>query len=110
MYPVCGTVTVDVDATKPDALTWSIDAPAERPVNENAPDASVVVVSGASAWNIVTAADTIGFDVPAWSARPANVPAGTAAGVVVGVVDGAVPLGPQAMVKDTISIGMARRV
>jgi len=98
-----------VDATKPDALTWSVDAPADKPENENAPDASVVVVTGASATNIVTAADAIGFDVPAWSTRPANVPAGTVVAVVVVVADGAETLGLQAAVKDT-TVSTARRL
>jgi hypothetical protein len=96
-----------VDATKPGALTSSDDAPAVRPENENAPDASVVVVTGTSATIIVTAADTIGFEVPAWSARPANVPAGGAAGVV-GVVDGAERSELQAVAKHTIGINTAR--
>jgi hypothetical protein len=58
----------------------------------------------------VTAADTIGFDVPAWSARPANVPAGTVGVVGVVVVDGAEVLGPQPVANDTIRINTARGV
>jgi hypothetical protein len=98
-----------VDATKPGALTTSDVVPAVRPENENAPDASVVVVNGASATNVVTDADTIGFDVPAWSARPANVPAAGAAGVV-GVVVGAVGSELQAVVEATVRINPARIV
>ena len=58
-----------------------------------------MVVTGTSAANIVTAADATGFDVPAWSARPANVPAGGAAGVV-GVVGETVRSELQAVVED----------
>jgi hypothetical protein len=98
-----------VDATKPGALTTSDVGPAVRPENEKAPDASVVVVIGTSATNVVTEADTIGFDVPAWSARPANVPAGGAVGVV-GVVVGAVRSELQAAVEVAARINTARIV
>jgi hypothetical protein len=82
------------------------------PENANAPDASVVIVRGTSAWEIVTVAEATACEEPACRTLPVNVPDGVVGVVGVVVAAGATVLGLHEAPKETIntSIGILKPI